>query len=126
VKACSKTLEGRGAALSEPGCGGKGEGMPEKAKIPVDAWRSNKGAAGVDQITLRSIEERGVMPFLEGIRADLKAGRYRPRPPAATGFVRRGVRRKPWKRSARRATGDTTSCSMQTSKATLTTSKGQL
>src|SRR5579863_3119497 len=47
------------------------------------AWmrvRINKGAAGVDQITLRSIEEQGVMPFLEGIQADLKAGRYRPQP----------------------------------------------
>src|SRR6202045_3652404 len=47
------------------------------------AWtrvRSNKGAAGVDETTLRSIEERGVMQFLEGIQADLKAGRYRPQP----------------------------------------------
>jgi RNA-directed DNA polymerase len=47
------------------------------------AWtqvRSNKGAAGVDEDTLRSIEERGVMQFLEGIQADLKAGRYRPQP----------------------------------------------
>lgn len=47
------------------------------------AWtrvRSNKGAAGVDGATLRSIEERGVTQFLEGIQADLKAGRYRPQP----------------------------------------------
>src|ERR1700736_5237707 len=47
------------------------------------AWmrvRSNKGAAGVDEITLRSIEERGVREFLEGIQAELKAGRYRPSP----------------------------------------------
>src|SRR5947207_15524649 len=47
------------------------------------AWirvRSNKGAAGVDEITLRSIEERGVTQFLEGIQADLKAGQYRPQP----------------------------------------------
>jgi group II intron reverse transcriptase/maturase len=42
--------------------------------------RSNGGAAGVDQATLRSIEERGVTQFLEGIQADLKAGRYRPSP----------------------------------------------
>jgi len=34
----------------------------------------------VDEATLRSIEERGVMQFLEGIQADLKAGRYRPQP----------------------------------------------
>src|SRR4051794_36350708 len=47
------------------------------------AWirvRSNKGAAGVDEVTLRSIEERGVTQFLEGIQADLKAGQYRPQP----------------------------------------------
>src|SRR5579864_7812063 len=47
------------------------------------AWkrvRSNRGAAGVDEITLRSIEEQGVAQFLEGIQADLKAGRYRPSP----------------------------------------------
>src|SRR5712664_2100645 len=42
--------------------------------------RSNKGAAGVDEITLRSIEERGVMQFLEGIQAELKTGQYRPSP----------------------------------------------
>jgi group II intron reverse transcriptase/maturase len=47
------------------------------------AWmrvRSNGGAAGVDEATLRSIEEQGVVGFLEGIQADLKAGRYRPQP----------------------------------------------
>jgi group II intron reverse transcriptase/maturase len=47
------------------------------------AWarvRSNRGAAGVDETTLRSIEEQGVTQFLEGIQADLKAGRYRPSP----------------------------------------------
>jgi group II intron reverse transcriptase/maturase len=42
--------------------------------------RSNGGAAGVDETTLRSIEEQGVAQFLEGIQADLKAGRYRPQP----------------------------------------------
>jgi group II intron reverse transcriptase/maturase len=42
--------------------------------------RSNGGAAGVDEITLRSIEEQGVAQFLEGIQADLKAGEYRPSP----------------------------------------------
>src|SRR5436190_5956423 len=47
------------------------------------AWfrvRSNQGAAGVDEVTLRFIEEQGVAQFLEGIEADLKAGRYRPSP----------------------------------------------
>ena len=47
------------------------------------AWgrvRNNKGAAGVDAATLRSIEEQGVAQFLEGIQADLEAGQYRPSP----------------------------------------------
>ncbi|MGH9719679.1 MAG: group II intron reverse transcriptase/maturase [Bryobacteraceae bacterium] len=47
------------------------------------AWvrvRSNGGAAGVDEVTLRSIEEQGVAQFLEGIQADLRAGEYRPSP----------------------------------------------
>jgi retron-type reverse transcriptase len=42
--------------------------------------RSNKGAAGVDEITLGSIEAQGVAQFLEGIQADLKTGQYRPSP----------------------------------------------
>src|SRR5579859_5420666 len=48
-----------------------------------EAWKrvcSNKGAAGVDEVTLRFIEEQGMTQFLEGIQADLKAGRYRPSP----------------------------------------------
>src|SRR5437016_2433684 len=54
-----------------------------RSDVLWEAWkrvRSNKGAAGVDEITLRSIEERGVTQFLEGIQAELKAGRYRPSP----------------------------------------------
>jgi RNA-directed DNA polymerase len=54
-----------------------------RSDVLWEAWRrvsSHTGAAGVDEVTLRSIEERGVMPFLEGIQADLKVGRYRPQP----------------------------------------------
>src|SRR5437588_1054745 len=54
-----------------------------RSDVLWEAWkrvRGNKGAAGVDQTTLRSIEERGVTQFLEGIQADLKANRYRPSP----------------------------------------------
>jgi RNA-directed DNA polymerase len=54
-----------------------------RSDVLWEAWkrvRSNKGAAGVDEVTLRSIEEQGVTEFLEGIQADLKAGRYRPQP----------------------------------------------
>ena len=52
-----------------------------RSDVLWEAWkrvRSNKGAAGVDEVTLRSIEEQGVQQFLEGLQADLKAGRYRP------------------------------------------------
>jgi RNA-directed DNA polymerase len=54
-----------------------------RSDVLWEAWkrvRSNKGAAGVDEITLRSIEEQGVTQFLEGIQADLKTGQYRPSP----------------------------------------------
>src|SRR5580704_14934498 len=54
-----------------------------RSDVLWEAWkrvRGNKGAAGVDETTLRSIEEQGVTQFLEGIQADLKAGRYRPSP----------------------------------------------
>lgn len=48
-----------------------------------EAWkrvRSNRGAAGVDEESIQSIEEKGVDVFLEGIRSDLVSGRYRPSP----------------------------------------------
>ena len=54
-----------------------------RSDVLWEGWkrvRSNKGAAGVDEITLRSIEERGVRQFLEGIQAERKASRYRPSP----------------------------------------------
>src|SRR5271157_5598418 len=46
-----------------------------RSDVLWEGWkrvRSNKGAAGVDEITLRSIEEQGVTRFLEGIQADVK------------------------------------------------------
>src|SRR5271165_962787 len=54
-----------------------------RSDVLWEAWkrmRSNQGAAGVDEVTLRSIEEQGVTEFLEGTQADLQAGRYRPSP----------------------------------------------
>jgi group II intron reverse transcriptase/maturase len=54
-----------------------------RSDVLWEAWkrvRRNKGAASVDETTLRSIEEQGVTQFLEGIQADLKAGQYRPSP----------------------------------------------
>ena len=54
-----------------------------RSDVLWEAWkrvRRNQGAAGVDEVTLRFIEEQGVTQFLEGIQADLKAGQYRPSP----------------------------------------------
>jgi group II intron reverse transcriptase/maturase len=48
-----------------------------------EAWkrvRSNRGAAGADEESIRSIEGKGVDVFLDGIRSDLVIGRYRPSP----------------------------------------------
>jgi group II intron reverse transcriptase/maturase len=47
------------------------------------AWqevKTNGGSAGVDGVSLEEVERQGVAPFLEGLAADLKAGRYYPQP----------------------------------------------
>lgn len=52
-----------------------------RSDVLAEAWkrvRQNKGAAGVDALTIAAIEERGVDRFLEAVRAVLLAGRYRP------------------------------------------------
>jgi group II intron reverse transcriptase/maturase len=46
-----------------------------------EAWkriRSNKGAAGVDGVTLAEIEQHGVERFLQELGAALREGKYRP------------------------------------------------
>jgi group II intron reverse transcriptase/maturase len=47
------------------------------------AWndvRANKGAPGVDGITIEAVEQSGVRAFLEELAAQLRSGRYRPAP----------------------------------------------
>jgi RNA-directed DNA polymerase len=47
------------------------------------AWqqvRENRGAAGVDRITIAQIEEQGVEAFLDELQDELREQRYRPRP----------------------------------------------
>jgi RNA-directed DNA polymerase len=47
------------------------------------AWqqvRENRGAAGVDRITIAQLEEEGVEAFLDELHAELQGQRYRPRP----------------------------------------------
>ena len=46
-----------------------------------EAWRrvrANRGAAGIDRESIGDVEAYGVDRFLEAIRLDLQAGRYRP------------------------------------------------
>jgi RNA-directed DNA polymerase len=48
-----------------------------------EAWRrvlTNRGAAGVDRITLTHVEEYGVERMLDELARDLRAGTYRPAP----------------------------------------------
>jgi RNA-directed DNA polymerase len=48
-----------------------------------EAWervRRNKGAGGVDGVTLKAVEEYGVERLLDELSDDLQAGRYRPPP----------------------------------------------
>src|SRR2546422_11046114 len=47
------------------------------------AWsevRANRGAPGVDGVTIEMIEGFGVGDFLDGLATRLRAGAYRPRP----------------------------------------------
>jgi group II intron reverse transcriptase/maturase len=46
-----------------------------------EAWkrvRRNKGAAGVDAVSIAAIEQSGIDLFLEGLATDLREGEYRP------------------------------------------------
>jgi group II intron reverse transcriptase/maturase len=54
-----------------------------RGDVLSEAWervRRNKGAAGVDGITLAAVEQYGVARLLEGLRDELRAGTYRPPP----------------------------------------------
>jgi group II intron reverse transcriptase/maturase len=54
-----------------------------RSDVLQEAWRrvrSNRGAAGVDAVTLKDIEESGVEKFLGDIQTTLRAGKYRPSP----------------------------------------------
>ena len=54
-----------------------------RADILWEAWervRANRGAAGVDGLTLAAVEDYGVERMLDELSRDLRAGRYRPSP----------------------------------------------
>jgi RNA-directed DNA polymerase len=53
-----------------------------RSDVMWQAWRdvrANKGAPGVDGVTIDAIEESGVREFLEALAAELRSGRYRPK-----------------------------------------------
>jgi RNA-directed DNA polymerase len=54
-----------------------------RSDVLKESWRRvkrNKGAAGVDEVTLEAVEEYGVEKLLAELREELHAGRYRPPP----------------------------------------------
>jgi len=54
-----------------------------RSDVLKEAWRRvkrNKGAAGVDEVTLEAVEEYGVEKLLAELREELHAGTYRPPP----------------------------------------------
>ena len=54
-----------------------------RGDVLVEAWervRKNKGAAGVDRVTVAAVEDYGVDRMLRELRCDLREGVYRPAP----------------------------------------------
>jgi group II intron reverse transcriptase/maturase len=69
-----------------------------RGDVLMEAWRrvrSNRGAAGVDEQTIAAIEEMGVEGWLDETQADLRAGRYRPRPVRRRYIPKQGGKRRP-------------------------------
>jgi RNA-directed DNA polymerase len=54
-----------------------------RSDVLWEAWvrvKANRGAAGVDALTLTAVEDYGVERLLDGLSADLRAGKYHPSP----------------------------------------------
>ena len=60
-----------------------------RSDVLWEAWRrvrANRGAAGVDRLTLAEVEEYGVERMLAGLQCALREGRYRPAPVRRVGI----------------------------------------
>jgi RNA-directed DNA polymerase len=64
-----------------------------------EAWervRKNKGAAGVDRVTLVAVEGYGVDRMLRELRDDIRSGRYRPAPARRVEIPKPQGGKRPW------------------------------
>src|SRR5215211_838927 len=60
-----------------------------RGDVLQEAWKrvlANKGAAGVDRLTLAAVEEHGVERMLSDLQRDLREGSYRPSPSRRVGI----------------------------------------
>ena len=57
--------------------------LPDRSDVLWKAWgevRANRGAPGVDGVTIGGVVDSGVSEFLEELAAKLRSGTYRPKP----------------------------------------------
>lgn len=69
-----------------------------RSDVLWEAWRrvrANRGAAGVDKVTLAAVEVYGVDRMLDELAVDLRVGRYRPAPMRRVEIPKPDGRRRP-------------------------------